>query len=291
MELSQLKYFYEAAECQHITNAAERLHIAQPALTQSIRRLEAELGVKLFERKGRSIALTECGTYLFKQLSGILASIDRLPAELARIAELEQQTIRVNILAASIITTEMIIEYKKLHPDIKFHLHQIADDESCDCTVSTVPSGTHHIRSKSWKYTSFTEEILLAVPGDSKYADMESIDLSETRNDGFISLSGSKPFHMICDSLCHSVGFAPNVIFESDSPSTVRDLIGAGMGIGFWPAYSWGPIKADNVLLLPISYPVCSREITVICHDPDSQAALSFYNYVCESLTKIDIIP
>lgn len=287
MELSQLKYFYEAAECRHITKAAERLHIAQPALTQSIRRLENELGVKLFARRGRSVGLTDCGEYLYKQLSGILASIDSIPEELARIAEIEQKTVRVNILAASIITTEMIIEYKRIHPDVKFHLHQNADDENCDCSISTVASGIRVDRSPHGKSTSITEEILLAVPADSPYAEMKSIDLRITKNDGFISLSGSKPFHSICDSLCHSVGFSPNVIFESDSPSTVRDLIGAGMGVGFWPAYSWGRLNTDNVLLLPVSNPVCMREITVVCHAPDSPLASDFYDFLVKKLTAI----
>ena len=137
MELTQLKYFYAAAECGHITKAAEKLHIAQPALTQSIRRLENELGVKLFVRKGRSIALSRCGDYLYKQLGVVLKTLDRIPDELMKISEREGKTIRVNIIAASLLTTELIIEYKRLHPDIRFILHQSEDDDCCDCTVST----------------------------------------------------------------------------------------------------------------------------------------------------------
>ena len=66
MELLQLEYFYAVAKTQHVTHTAEQLHIAQPALTQSIHRLEKELGVPLFHRSGRNIALTEYGVYLRK---------------------------------------------------------------------------------------------------------------------------------------------------------------------------------------------------------------------------------
>ena len=72
MELTQLKYFYAVAENLHVTKTAEQLHIAQPALTQSIRRLENELGYPLFAAKGRNIILTEYGRYLKEQLAPLL---------------------------------------------------------------------------------------------------------------------------------------------------------------------------------------------------------------------------
>lgn len=287
MELTQLRYFYTAAECKHITKAAESLHIAQPALTQSIRRLENELGVKLFERRGRSVALSECGVYLYKQLGGILRTLDNIPDELERIADVEKKTIKVNIIAASLLVTELIIEYKRLNPEIKFQLHQSTDNEHCDCTVSTVFPGHMPAVGKDMPCSLFHEDILLAVPADSDYAEMKAVNLSDAKDEGFISLSGSKPFHSICDSLCHSVGFSPNVIFESDSPSTVRDLIGSGMGIGFWPAYTWGSINTDNVTLLPIEYPVCKRELIVVCNNSSSESALDFYDFLCGRINQI----
>ena len=64
MELLQLRYFHEVAQTQHMTNSAKRLGVAQPALTQAIRRLEGELDAKLFERAGRNIRLTPCGEAL-----------------------------------------------------------------------------------------------------------------------------------------------------------------------------------------------------------------------------------
>lgn len=82
MELLQLKYFSAAAAQEHITKAAEQLHIAQPALTQSIRRLEEELGVRLFNRSGRNIVLNEAGKLFLKRIAPILAELDRIPEEI-----------------------------------------------------------------------------------------------------------------------------------------------------------------------------------------------------------------
>ena len=85
MELLQLRYFLVAAQYQHMTKAAEHLQIAQPALSQAIHRLEAELGVPLFERKNRSIELNDEGKFLQKRLIPILSSLDRLPEELRKL--------------------------------------------------------------------------------------------------------------------------------------------------------------------------------------------------------------
>jgi DNA-binding transcriptional LysR family regulator len=124
MELIQLRYFLDTAKTQHITKSAERLHISQPALTKSIRNLEAELGVPLFTHKGRGVVLTEYGRYLCEKLTPIISSIDNLSAELTSMSETENMTLRLNVNAASTVVTEAIIEYRKTHPNVNFHVLQ-----------------------------------------------------------------------------------------------------------------------------------------------------------------------
>ena len=85
MELQKLKYFYTIAQLGHVTRAAEQLCIAQPALTQAMHTLEDELGVKLLERRGRNIALTEFGEHLKHRLDVILPELDALPTELSQL--------------------------------------------------------------------------------------------------------------------------------------------------------------------------------------------------------------
>ena len=109
MELTQLKYFLEVAESQHITKSAQKLHIAQPALSQSIRRLETELRVPLFASKGRNIVLTEYGKYLKEKLQPVIEELDSIPSQLQTMAKLESETIHLNVLAASTLVTEAII--------------------------------------------------------------------------------------------------------------------------------------------------------------------------------------
>lgn len=124
MELMQIRYFLEVANTKHMTNSAKNLHITQPALTQAIRRLENDLGVPLFTAKGRNIVLTEYGKYLQKKLEPLMAQFDDIPEQLKMMVALESETIHMNVLAASGLVMEAIIEYKKEHEDINFQLQQ-----------------------------------------------------------------------------------------------------------------------------------------------------------------------
>ena len=124
MELTQLRYFLEVARNEHMTKSAEKLHIAQPSLTKTIHNLEDELGVPLFVPSGRNIVLSEYGRYLKERLEPIMAELDGLPAAMQDLANLKNETIHVNVLAASIFVTEAIIEYKREHSEIKFEFLQ-----------------------------------------------------------------------------------------------------------------------------------------------------------------------
>ena len=124
MELTQLKYFITVAEKEHVTKSAQELHIAQPALTQAIHHLEEELGVPLFYRQGRNIKLTAYGEYFYKKLIPIMQQLNLLPESLKAMAKKEDSTIHLNVLAASSLVTEAIIEYQHIDDSLHIDLMQ-----------------------------------------------------------------------------------------------------------------------------------------------------------------------
>ncbi len=277
MELLQLKYFYEAAKLQHISNTAKKLNVAQPSITQSIHRLESELGVKLFRASGRNIVLTEYGIYLRDRIAPVINILDSLPEEIADMANLNKNTIKLNVMAASTVLTSALIEYQKLHDNIKFMINQTNESETADIDIFTQP-----FYQKTGKTTYvFSEQIFLAVPRKSAYSELDSIFLENVRNENFISLAGSKALRQICDRFCMHSGFTPKIIFESDSPAAVRNLIGAHMGIGFWPQYTWGSIDETSIKLLPIKSPICQRDIVIKCNgDQNKKEVLDFFEFL-----------
>lgn len=288
MELLQLRYFLVTAKYEHMTKAADALKIAQPALSQSIKRLEQELGVTLFDREKRGIRLNENGLFLKKQLTPILETLDELPSALLENANRQLHTIHLNILAASRLLTDCIIEYKKLHPEVNFRLHQKSEHEQADISITTIFPGEPLPENSR---LILKETFFLAVPSDSPYAAMDSVFLSEMKQEGFISLSANRPIRRICDRFCLDSGFTPHIVGESDNPETVRNLISAGLGIGFWPEYSWGLFSNKTISLVPIQQPVCERDI-ILTVRPDhiSQTVLEdFCHYLSEYAKREDV--
>ncbi len=283
MEINQIRYFLEVAETQHITRSAEKLHIAQPALTQAIHRLEDSLGVPLFAPKGRNIVLTEYGKYLQERLLPIIRQLDQIPGQLLSMANLENETIHLNVLAASSFITEAIIDYKQNRKDLNFHLIQNFQEDISDIEVTTK---MFYQPKESLQKNQFVcgEKIFLAVPNKGKFAGRTSVRLEEMMHEGFISLIGSRQFRAICDKFCHHAGFHPHVIFESDNPTAVRNMIAANMGVGFWPEFTWGTIKSKQVLMLEIEDLLCQRDLVVTCslNKPNNENVLDFFAYLCD---------
>lgn len=283
MELQQIRYFLEVANSQHVTRSAQKLHIAQPALTQAIHRLEKELGVPLFQQKGRGIVLNEMGRYLKERLEPVMDELDSLPEQLKTMAALSCDTIHLNVLAASTLITEAIIEYQAAHQQIRFQLMQNEESELYDIAVTTKLFSQPKDDPISDTYVC-TERIFLAVPNTDRYRRLQKIRLADVQNEGFISLLGSRQMRWICDKFCQHAGFQPRIIFESDNPAAVRNMIAANMGVGFWPEFSWGRTDSENVRLLEIEEPDCRRDLLFMLkrNKVNSEGVEDFYRFLLE---------
>ncbi len=288
MELLQLEYFYAVAKNQHVTRTAEQLHIAQPSLTQSIRRLEKELGVSLFRHSGRNIVLTEYGEYLRDALTPILKELHQIPETIQELAHTRQRTIRLNVLAASTLVTRALISYQQKHDGLNFRMIQNAQCEDSDITIFTRNFFSQPPDTKE-QYQIFTERIFLAVPHTSPYANCDSVLLQDFAHQDFISLTGSRSIRTICDRYCLHAGFIPNIIYESDSPDTVKNLIAGGLGVGFWPHYTWGQGDMEQIRLLPIAEPACQRDIIIQLHEHalEHEEAVSFFRFLGRYLRQL----
>ena len=283
MELLQLRYFLEVARTEHITQSAERLHIAQPSLSQSIKRLENELGVKLFASRGRNIALTEHGKFLRDRLEPLLQRLDALPEQVREMADPEQTTIHLHVTTASMIVSEAIIEYKRIHEKVNFQFLLGEDAHLFDvCIESRMASGS--LPANHEDCFSLNEKFYLAVPDSPRIAHYSPVRLQDFRDAPFISLIASRHYRQICDHFCMEAGFSPRIAFESDSPDIVRNMIAAHMGVGFWPAFSWGRLRGDGMRLLDISDPVCRRSIVIRLQKNriDSRIVEDFYSFLCD---------
>lgn len=286
MELLQLKYFLAVAESEHMTNTAKQLHIAQPALTQSIHRLEQELGVSLFERAGRGIRLSPAGAYVRDRVKPAMETLENVVRDVQLFQQGEQGVVRVGVHAASGVAIDGIAAYSELNPHASFEITQDERERHRDVIVTTItPRGSSTVENAVEKIP-FSERIGIAVPASSTLGDTAS--LADFANDRFIALAGSRRFREVCDTFCAHRAFTPHIAFESDNPLVVKKMIGLGLGVGFWPDHSWGDLDPASCRLVHLRETEFMRDVIVAKTSrctPDSEAQ-RFYEFLLDYVAK-----
>lgn len=286
MELLQLRYFLAVAESEHMTNTAKQLHIAQPALTQSIHRLEQELSVSLFERAGRGIRLSPAGAYVRDRVKPAMETLENVARDVQLFQQGEQGVVRVGVHAASGVAIDGIAAYSELNPHVSFEITQDERERHRDVIVTTItPRGSSTVENAVEK-TPFSERIGIAVPASSALGDTAS--LADFANERFIALAGSRRFREVCDTFCARRAFTPHIAFESDNPLVVKKMIGLGLGVGFWPDHSWGDLDPKSCRLVHLQEPEFTRDVIVAKTSrctPDSEAQ-RFYDFLLDYVAK-----
>ncbi|UHA74666.1 LysR family transcriptional regulator [Paenibacillus sp. 481] len=291
MDLLQLKYFQTVARTEHMTKAARELHIAQPALSVMIARLEEDLGVPLFDRIGRQIRLNVFGKAFLKKVNNALGELEEGRRELEDLAGLERGSI---LLATTTLyrVADFLGPFLALHPHVNFRITQaITEDmkiellekgeiDFCLATASIQRPGIVNLPLQ-------TEEMVLAVPPTHRLAGRSRIRLSEVANDPFINLKAGYSFRKITDECCHRAGFIPNIICEGDEPAAISSLVRAGLGVAFLPIAAKREIPPLN--LLHIEEPACQWTPHLVWREKQylSLAAQAFREFVVAHYTQV----
>ncbi|WP_250674154.1 LysR family transcriptional regulator [Paraclostridium ghonii] len=269
MELLHLKYFQTVAKTQHMTNAAKKLHIVQPALSRVINSLEKELGVELFDRNGKTISLNENGEMFLETVNETLSVLENGVKKLLDSNNQSTSEIKLLVLAGSNTLPNLILDFKKVYPETTFKLLQNVNGEIDFKDFDFCISSTLDKVINPFSITLLEEELFIGIHNSHPLASKDSIFLEEISNENFISFQSNKPFRTISHSLCQYAGFKPKIVFESDVPYIVRQLIVAGLGISFIPEISWNIHEDDSLKLLKVIDPVCKRYINISWH-PDN---------------------
>ena len=119
---TSLSYFQKIAELQHMTKAAAALHVAQPSLSRTIKSLEEELDVPLFDHRGRNIVLTKYGEILLAHVNLIMKEMELAKKELREAEEAEHKTVKLSLYAASKMVPSFLMEFRQKHPDIRLEI-------------------------------------------------------------------------------------------------------------------------------------------------------------------------
>jgi DNA-binding transcriptional LysR family regulator len=258
VELRQLEYFAAVARHGHFTRAAEALYVTQPALSQQIRRLEAELGLALLRRTSRGVELTAAGADLLVHAETVLAEVAAARADMDRHTGVSRGVARVAATAADAARLpEALADFHADHPGVQIALRQGSAAE----VVALVQSGAVDVGVLALTdapagvvATPLADEPLrVAVPVDDELAS-STVALETLRGRAFILAEPGTALRATVLATTQAAGFSPLPLFEVGDPLTVRFLVRAGLGIALVPA-SWlerpGPVVGAADLVDP----------------------------------------
>jgi DNA-binding transcriptional LysR family regulator len=261
MELRQLQYFVAVARHGQFTRAAEELWITQPALSQQVRRLEAELGVALLRRTSRGVVPTPAGEALLARAETVLAEVAAARADMDRHAGATRGRVRVAATAADAPRLPAALAaFHQAHPGLQVAMRHasaaevaaLARSGAVDVAVAAIdrepPPGVD--------VTPLPEEPMCAIvaPDDPLSRAGGHATLEDLRGRPFILAEPDTPLRRGVMDACQAVGFSPVPLFEVSDPAAVRYLAHAGLGVSVVPA-SWLDAPGPAVGALELDAP------------------------------------
>ncbi|HTI70627.1 MAG TPA: LysR substrate-binding domain-containing protein [Candidatus Limnocylindria bacterium] len=267
MELYQLRYFVETARQRNFTRAAARLHLAQPALSEQIRKLEADLGTSLFHRGRRESTLTAAGQALFEHAEALLTQASVIRQKVHDVAAMRTGKLTIAAIpsVSAFLLPPAVARFRQSHPDVELRLMEgtseaIAEDvESgrADLGFVQLPLRRTNLDQK----VLFQEPYRLLCPRRSRLARHGPVRLAALAEEPFVLYQG----HVRDAALaaCRAVGFEPRIACETRELTTVHALVAAGLGVSLLPqlATSRG---TSGCAVISIESPVLHREIALI---------------------------
>lgn len=267
LEWQQLEYFQTVARVQHMTRAAEILSISQPALSRSIARLEAELGVPLFERQGRSIILNRYGRLFLKRVNRIIKEFNEGKQELKDLLDPGYGVVSLGFLhtLGPEVIPNLIGAFRTRYPKVKFQLNQnnsyslIKQIElgEFDLCLITPPETKLEIQwVKLW-----SEELFVIVPAGHPLENRESIMLTELADESFIFVKKGNALRQITDQVCQEAEIDPKIVFEGEELHTIAGLVASGLGVSLIPDIK--DLDPNKIARIRVRWPKCERAIGI----------------------------
>ncbi|CAL9661723.1 HTH-type transcriptional regulator HdfR [Streptomyces sp. enrichment culture] len=265
MDLNMLKQFLAVARLEHLSRAAEELHVAQPSLSRTIARLEAELGTPLFDRAGR-LRLNEAGK-LFRHY--VERSLGELEAGRRAVAQLTDEGFgTVRLASETFLTlTGPLAAYKRAHPSVDVQLHQMAAEDMArrlrsqeiDLCAASQPIPSEGLES----VLLLDEAVWLATSLDHPLAGRTSVSIEECADEPFVTTRKGHWQRQLLDRLFAGRGLRPKIICEGDEPGATAVLISAGLGIGLVPDMARRSTAQTPVTWIAVDSPDCRRLLTL----------------------------
>ncbi|MDU2064551.1 MAG: LysR family transcriptional regulator [Sporomusaceae bacterium] len=241
MELRQLEYFCMVAKLSSFTRAAEQLHIAQPSVTRAIRNLEEELGIQLFDRNKKKIALTNEGEVIFNRIEKILKELQQAFQEAKDYRNLLKGTVKIGVppMIEAYLFPDIFTQFTATYPQLRL----IASEEGSSLeAVTKIENEELDLaiiilldQSPTLNTLEITREefVLCTHPDHPLCHETAPVPFSKLRNESFILLKERSYQREVVTNRCLRHSFMPDVVFSSSQIKTIKGLVAKGAGISF----------------------------------------------------------
>lgn len=231
MELLQLRYFYESAKHENFAKTAEKYMVPASSVSASIKRLEDELGCKLFNRQSNRIILNENGRQLQSSLSLIFEEFDQAIYKIQKNAPLKTE-IRMLVLAMREHICEIMLEYQKLYPNVHFIAMLDADNRSeAEYDIIIDKSNTQYKEYKRHELGNY--RICFMAPPEHPLVDKDLV-MKDLRHERFITLEYDLGTNSTLFECCKNADFYPDIVLQTNDRQYFRRAASEGIGIGLW---------------------------------------------------------
>lgn len=245
MELLQLRYFCDAAETENFSRTAQKHQVPPSDVSQSIKRLEAELSVKLFDRSANRIVLNARGKAFYQKTRQAL-----LLLEDARVEATDHEDtgeLRLSIRTNRRIVMQTVRSFRQLHPGVDvLTTHQIPSDPGDFHLIigDEALTGSGFRRKKL-----LSEDVYLAMSRSNPLSARDGMDADALAAEPFISLGAGNSLHDITLAACRRWGFEPHIAIQSEDPFYIRKCVELDLGVAVIPAVSWKGQISESICL------------------------------------------
>jgi LysR family transcriptional activator of glutamate synthase operon len=270
MELRQLRYLIALAEQLSFTRAAAQQHIAQPALSQQIRKLETEVGIALVERTTRSVELTQAGELLVARSRRMFAELEAAQEELLALRGVQAGRVTVGVMhtMGPIDVTLALAAFHDRHPGVELTVREEASGDLANMLrIDEVDlaflSVTERVESEGLELRQLvSEELVVIVAAGHPLAGRGQVRMVQLAGERFISFRSGSRLRELLLSAGAAAGFEPRVMLESNESRRIRRLVARGMGVALLPM-SDASQSGDDIVVLRLIEPALSRDITL----------------------------
>lgn len=250
MELLQLIYFCSAAENENFSKTAKEYSVPASNISQSIHRLEKELGVTLFDRSANKIKLNSRGRLFYEKTKSSLSLLNEAKVKVSSEDDISGE-IRILVETNRRIVTKAVEKFITKYDSVSFFINNSVDEniDNYDIIITDRIITKKHFKSK----LLITENILLAMKEENPLAKKENLSVSDLENERFITMNTLSGVWKVTNEICTKAGFSPNIVIQSDDPFYVRKYIEMGLGIAFIPSTSWKGMFSDDIIFKDIA--------------------------------------